>query len=188
MYKTPHAVLFHAALSYAATAAAQGDDRLCKAIGFRRDQLARLREMSARAIMKMAAKGIGCVQVEVDPDAFDDLARDVDQEIKQERLIEAFIQHDASREMMADLFGMTARDFAQARRSMDGNQPTGRTRSLTVEEQEAIYTAWEARNWQKEPADYLAIARELDIPLREIWEDEQEQSPLGAIPSHHRFG
>ncbi len=180
MQDTPQAILFHAALSYLATATDQGDPRLSHAIGLRADQVTRLQCMSTRAVMKMATKSAGCIQVEVDPEVFDELARDVDQEIEEEQLIETFILHDASREMMTDLFGMSHRDYAQVRRFLNLEQTTGRTRQLTPDESEAVYMAWQERGDVREPADYLAVAQDLGLSLRVIWDDEFARNDLAT--------
>lgn len=172
MQETPDAVLFHAALSYAATVSDQGDPRLGSAIGLRNDQLAVLRDLSARALMKMAARSAGCVQIEIDSDVFDELLREVAAELSHDQLIEDFILHDAPRDMMADLFDMSRREYTRLRRLLDMDQTVGRARKLTEEEQVAIHTVWLARGGHPEPADYLAIARKLDIPLRTLWDDE----------------
>ena len=179
MHQAPDIVLFHAALSFAAAVSDRGDPRLGPAIGLRADQLDRLRDLSAGALMSMASKSAGCVQVEIDADVFDELLDEVTDEIDQSRFIDEFIRHDASSGMMADLFSMSRREYGRARRSMGMEQTTGRTRKLTEEEEAAVYAAWLKIDRQPEPADYLTIARKLDIPLRVLWDDELARA--GAV-------
>ncbi len=187
MKETPHTLLFHAAFSYLATVTEQRDPRLSRSMGLRDDQIARLRSMSARSLMLMAMRSKGCLHIQIDPEAFDDLVADVDEELAAVHLRDAFVQQDASREMMSYLFGMTARDYATARSLQGMPPPLGRIRDMTEDEEQTIYEAIDARDEPYKPAELLALAQKVDVPLRVIWEELQTHYPhLVGQPSLQR--
>ena len=179
------AILFQAVLSFLATATERGDQRLSRSMGLRDDQAERLRAMTARKVMKMAALSGACIQVTIDAEAFEALEHAVDCDLEHEDLVEAFIRGGASRQMMAALFDMNPRSYARMRTKLGVTESRqgGRSRAVNEEQAEAIYSALEERGGQVEPVDLLDLAATLGLPLRVVWEEMAANPASSEIAS-----
>ena len=125
----------------------------------------------------------GCVRLEFDAEALDALLGDVEQSVARERLMETFIRHDASREMMGRLFSMTPRAYARARQALGVVLTTGRIRELSPDEAQLVFDAWQDEGGKHDPKTYLAVSERLEIPLRVIWEELTKNYPVHAAAS-----
>ncbi len=181
MSDASHAVLCHAALSYVATEAGHNNPRLGKAIGLRHDQLDRIQNLSVVALMKMAEMSAGCVHVHFDAHAIDALLADVDAEVEQQQLVETFVREGASREMMAQIFGLNRRDFAKIRQCMKIETAKGRIRELDLDESEQVFETWQDLGGRHDPETYLGVARSAGLPLRMIWEELTKKYPADNV-------
>lgn len=190
MIDTGHAdaVLVHGVLSYLACNLDVMDPRKARSIGIRPEQAQRITELTASEFMRLASSGIHCLKFEVDSDALDELMQQVDADSERASLRLECVRLGASREMMAEFFGIKRREFARMRQSVGLDPNYGRPRDCSLDDAERIFAAWEKRGCSRDPGALLDMARELDTSLRTIWDEitqyEVEARPHPEAPRH----
>lgn len=172
----PHhdAVLVHTILSFVVSNLASSDQRAARAFGVRPEQAIRMMDLTAAEMMRIASKGAHCLRVEIDPEAFEGVLTAVDQESNDTLLKHECIQHEASREMMTELFGVTNRDYAHLRQMLGMGRGNGRPKECRPEDAQLIYDCWQQQGCGRDAASLLSVAKELDMPLRVIWDELAE--------------
>ena len=175
MMMSPHghkdAVFVHGIFSYFASCLRDGDARALRAIGIRPDQTQRILDLTTADLMRLAGMGAHCLNIQVDADALDDLFAMLDQDVDRQGLIHDCIRHDAPRAMMTELFGISNRHYTRLRTLFQVPPAVGRPRQPTAEESHEIYDQWQASGGRMDPRTLLAIARELNLSLRLVWEE-----------------
>lgn len=183
MFENSHsdAVLVHGVLSYLACNLTSMDPRKARSIGIRPEQAQRITELTTSEFMRLASLGVHCLRFEVDPDALDELIARLDVESDRAALSLDCVRYGASRDMMAELFGIKRREFARMRQSVGLDPNPGRPQECSLEDAERVLSAWETRGCSREPSTLLDMARELDMSLRMIWDEIAQYEP-DALP------
>lgn len=169
----------HAVLSSLACALPTMDPRQVRSMGISPQQAQRIVKLTTADMMRLATAGAPCITFQVDPEQLDRAIATIDHEADQQALIIEFIEQGASREMMAELFDVSHRNFARIRQYLGLPLGTGRPKECSPEDAERIFDAWQDRGSDRSPATILAMARDLDLTLRTIW-DELDKYPADS--------
>ena len=179
-------VLVHAVLSYLSHDLTSSDPRAARAFGLNPEMAKRVMELSTSEVMLLARRAAHCISIKINTEAFGGLLQAVDEENEKEASMHQCIQLDASRDMMVALFGITNRRYALLRQ-MNGLPPgNGRSRECSEDDAEQIFEALEKRGWKRDPGSLIAIAKELGISLRHVWEELQKYAEVAAHPARQR--
>ncbi len=85
---------------------------------------------------------------------------------------EYLIRHDAPLPLASTLFGLTGGQFSNMRRMYDVKGGVGRTRDLTTDEEDcvwSIYLKLEKSVDDLSPSDWITLHKRTSLPLRNIW-------------------
>ena len=137
-------------------------------------------DLTTSDMMQIASKGAHCIRIEIDADAFDGVLATIDQESNDTLLKHECIEHEASREMMTALFGVTNREYAGLRQMLGMGRGNGRPKTCRPEDAERIYDCWQKQGGGRDARSLLAMAKALELPLRVIWDElAHYDSPCG---------
>lgn len=149
------------------------DQRKARAFGVSPEQAMRMLDYTAADMMQVASRAAHCLRVQFDSDAFDGVLAEVDQKSDETSLKYACIRHEASREMMSKLFNVTHREYSFLREMLSMGPGNGRTKECHPDDAQRIHDSWQQQGGGRRAEDFLAVARELDMPLRVIWSELQ---------------
>ena len=185
MLETDHqsTLLTHAMLSSLAGMLPTMDPRRVRSMGISPGQAQRIATLTTADLMRLAARGAPYLRFRVDSDLLDRAIAEIDEEADERALILDFVRHGASRDMMAELFDVSHRQYARLRQSLGLPSNVGRPKECSPDDAERILTSWENRSMARDPNTLLSIARDLDLDLRTVWDEIAHYPDDHARPS-----
>lgn len=153
--------------------AATGQYKRLLRYGVRKDQIPRLKSITADDREAVANSGNGIVpEPKVDPEAIDQLLRNVARRHDGHLLELRLIRAGAGQRMMEDWFGMESHEFADTRALLGiKGVGTGRYPKPDPETEHRIWRAWhDAADEADEAARLLRVHDETGVPVRIIWD------------------
>ena len=169
-------LLTHAMLTSLAGALPTMDPRRVRSIGMSVDQARRMAQLTTADMIRLADRGVGWIQFQIDPELLSEALEELDREADHQSLVHEFIERDASREMMAELFSVPHRQYARLRQSLGLPSGAGRPKECSLDDAQHIFDAWTEHGSARNPETLLAIARQLGISLRVIWDEIAQYS------------
>ena len=168
--KTPHAELVLHTLLYVSRTLAGGDVHSVLDLGFRPDQVARLRRLTLANLHRLARAPGHFLEVSVDPASLDRLLAHLERAQESDDLQDELIRARAPLAMMHALFQMTAVEFAGRRRLL-GMESTGvgRPPGPTADQVTSCWNSWIAHGDLDRARRCLAAARSAELPLSSVW-------------------
>lgn len=144
---------------------------MARAVGLDPQLAKRVMDLTTSEMMVLARRAAHCVSIKIDSKAFGGLMSALDQENNDQALMHECIRLEASRDMMVELFGITNRRYSLLRQ-MNGLPPgNGRSKECSEDEAHRIFEACDEQGWKCDPKSMIAIAKQLDISLRHIWDE-----------------
>lgn len=168
--KTSHADLVLNTLLYVSKRLAGGDVHSILDLGFRPDQVSRLRGLTLANLHRLARAPAHFMAVSVDPVCLDRLLSHLERTQEVEHLQDELILQRAPLPMMNALYAMTAEEFSMRRKMLGmANIGLGRPPGPTPEQETTCWNAWTAHDDLDKAHRYLAVAQSTELPLCTIW-------------------
>lgn len=114
----------------------------CQALGFSRELIERLQELSPTELHKLFSSPYLWVRFSVDATALDRILDKIRRDEERERLINRTLRLGATGPMMAKFFGIPHNDCAERRRAMGLQVKAGRIPVLTEAQKHEIWGRW----------------------------------------------
>lgn len=166
--------LMQSIFTYVASCLKDQDREASRRLRLRPDQMERISQMTTADFLRLSELAKGCVEVDVDPKALDDVFRRIDERRHREALINRCMRADAPREMMSAFFGLSRHRYARLRALHGVPASVGRCPRPTPEIEGRIYDHWKACRQCWCAQTLLEIAEQLDVSLRAVW-DQMKQ-------------
>jgi hypothetical protein len=161
--------LMQSIFTYVASCLKDQDKDAARRLRLRPDQIERISQMTTADFLRLSELAKGCVEVDVDSKALDDVFRRMDERRHRESLIDRCMRADAPREMMTAFFGLSRHRYARLRALHDVPASVGRCPRPTPEIERRIYEHWQACRQCWSAQTLLEIADQLDVSLRTVW-------------------
>jgi hypothetical protein len=171
---TKEAKLVQAVIEYAVDCLRQGDLRSLEKLGFKRTDLNDLRRLNLGDLRYIRAIHYHMVDMVLDRVKLHMIMQYLERERDEQETIEYLFRHDAPLSILHQLHGLNSKDCVFYRALYDTPAHNGRSREATEEE---VWKVWgvvnrlgksqEVDRWVA--ADWIAIHKEADVPLRIIW-------------------
>ena len=185
MYITKEAELNEAVLRFATRCLAEGDLPMLAELGFKRDDIERLQELCLGDLRHLAGIKGHMLKPLIDRDCFHKVLAHINHNRETEAVSHYLLQHDAPLDMMHTLFGMSGGEYAGRRRMLGIIGGIGRTREPSEAQELAVWKAYKARTKDTTETlnlhDWVAIFKESNVPLRNIWQLINRWSQLDGI-------
>jgi len=165
-----HARLVQSVLLYVATCLKNRDHRDFRELRLRPDQAARISNLSAADLVRLAELGSACVSLEIDPEGFDAALECLDRQRDRDALIERCIRRDAPRALMEAFFGLSRHRYSKLRAMLGMPAAAGRRPQPSAAIAQTIYERWTLAGQRWSARRLLEMAEDLDISLRTIWD------------------
>jgi len=164
------AQLAYTVMLYAIQALSEGDYKSIDDMGFTIDEVQQLSELPVKALRHLARISGHFLRVKTDHHCFEKMMTYLKHELEQDELQNELIRHEAPIAMMASLYGMSTAEYIQ-RQKLLGIPPHGAGRPLLLsdEDQATVWHCWRDAGEGKTAKHYLAVARETNHPLRNLW-------------------
>jgi hypothetical protein len=172
-----HSRLAQSVFLYIANCLKDGDLRAMARLRLRDDQTLRIGAMPAAEFLRLSELARECVTFDIDPDALDQVFRQIDQRQKRDDLIARCVRQDAPRNMMREFFGLSQHRYTRWRSRLGMPPAAGRHAQPTGATERRIYQAWGSHGRHWSPTGLLEIAEELDISLRVVWDLVKREKP-----------
>lgn len=168
--KTPHAELVLNTLLYVSKTLAGGDVHSILDLGFRPDQVTRLRCLTLANLHRLARAPAHFMAVSVDPVCLDRLLTHLERAQEVENLQDELILQRAPLPMMHALYAMTAEEYSTRRKMLGmASVGLGRPPGPTPEQETTCWNVWSAHDDLDKPHRYLAVAQSTELPLCTLW-------------------
>lgn len=166
--------LMQSIFTYVASCLNDQDREASRRLRLRPDQMERISQMTTADFLRLSELAKGCVEVDVDPKALDDVFRRIDERRHREALINQCMRADAPREMMSAFFGLSRHRYAHLRALHDVPASVGRCPRPSPETERRIYERWQTRRQCWSAQTLLEIAEQLDVSLRTVWDQVKQ--------------
>ena len=176
---TPQQNLNARAFEYVCALAVTNRFQALERLGIKRDQIQRLRALTAEELHLIGTLPNSAVELRIDPVALDHVFTNVERRRNERRLEVELIRAGASRNMMEILFGMRGQEFVDTREFLgvkgEGN---GRHRKPDLATEDALWRAWRSLSGTDHPDDLepaelaermLTIHETTGTSVRTIW-------------------
>ncbi len=186
MTHNKEAELTTAIILYAVRCLAEGDQVALRTMKFGPNELEALRELTLADLYRIETLQTHCLSIELNRHVFWPTIEQLKQQRQSEEIQQALITADAPMEMMRALYGMSAREYTQWRRTLTIAPSVGRPAELEESDNHKLWYAWEAMTeGDDEPSvsgeDYLQLYRDIDLPMRAIWILTQRWCEFGGL-------
>ncbi len=174
MATTKEAGLTIDVLMYANRCLAEADQSALREMGFGPMEIDELQRLTIADLNRLGSIRANCLRVDLNREVFWHAVERVRQDRASEELQKALIQDDAPQEMMALLFGVSAKEYTRRRRQMSMESAVGRPAEPDENKTHALWEAWKAVVGEEElelltAEDYLALKSATGVGLRAIW-------------------
>ena len=187
MTQSKEAELTTAVVLYAVRCLAEGDQMALRTMKFGPKELAALRELSLADLYRIETLQTHCLSIELNRHVFWPTIEQLKQQRQSEELQQALIAADAPQDMMRALFGMSAREYTQWRRTLTVAPSVGRPAELNESDNHQLWYAWESMTNDDDDesclsgSDYLSLHQDTGLPMRAIWILTQRWSEFGGL-------
>ena len=178
MVKTKEAELTSAVLLYVLRCIAESDHIALQQLKVGEREIEQLRTLGILDLYRIDSFRSHCLSISFNKEVFWTLINYMKEQRDDEIKLEQLIDHDAPYSMLECYFGISNREYTQRRRAKKGLTNVGRPNEPSDAEADALLESWFKRlkNTEKDaegrlmdPIQYLALANELNIPLRSVW-------------------
>ena len=185
MTQSKEAELTTAVVLYAVRCLAEGDQMALRTMKFGPKELEALRELSLADLYRIERLQTHCLSIELNRQIFWPTIEQLKQQRQSEETQQALIVADAPQDMMRTLFGMSAREYTQWRRTLTLAPSVGRPAELEESDNHRLWYVWESMAGDDDAClsgeDYLSLYRETDLPMRGIWILTQRWGQFGGV-------
>ena len=186
MSQSKEAELTTAVVMYAVRCLVEGDQMALRTMKFGPKELEVLRELSLADLYRIETLQAHCLTIELNRHVFWPTIERLKQQRASEEIQQTLIVADAPQEMMRAVFGMSAREYTQWRRTLTVAPSVGRPAELSETENHKLWFAWEKLTGGDEEVhftgeDYLRLHQETNLPMRAIWILTQRWSQFGEL-------
>ena len=165
-----HSRLTQSVFMYIATCLKEGISGAVRQSRLRADQTQRIANLSTAEFLQLSELANGCVTIDIDPDALDQVFRQIENHSHRDQVIEQCINQDAPREMMRVFFGLSRQRYTRLRAAAGLTAAPGRHPHPSTETEQAIHAQWRSSGKHWSAGNLLSIAKALDISLRMVWD------------------
>lgn len=178
MVRTKEAELTSAVLLYVLRCIAESDHVALQQLQIGEREIEQLRKLGILDLYRIDSFRAHCLSIRFNREVFWTLISYMEEQRENESKLQLLIEHDAPFNMLECFFGISNREYTQRRRAKPGLTNVGRPQEPTESQTDALLQYWFKRLKKKDkdaegrlvdPAQYLTLATELDIPLRSIW-------------------
>lgn len=178
MVKTKEAELTSAVFLYVLRCIAESDHIALQQLKIGEREIEQLRTLGILDLYRMDSFRSHCLSISFNRDVFWTLIHYMKEQRDSEAKLEQLINHDAPYGMLERYFGISNREYTQRRRAKKGLTNVGRPNEPSDLETDSLLEIWfkrfkstdkDAEGRLLDPIQYLALASELDIPLRSVW-------------------
>ena len=186
MGSTKESDLITAVLMYAVRCLVEGDQAALRSMNFGPREIEVLREMNLADLYRVESLRAHCLEIGLNRDVYWPMIEHLRRQRESEELQQVLIAADAPLEMMQTLFGVGSREYTRLRRMLTVDPSVGRPPEPDEASTHKLWNAWVQRadrdeNGTLSPAEYLAIHRETQIPMRAIWNLTQRWATYGDL-------
>lgn len=178
MVRTKEAELTSAVFLYVLRCIAESDHIALQQLKVGEREIEKLRTLGILDLYRIDSFRSHCLKISFNREVFWTLINYMEEQRENEIQLEQLINHDAPYNMLECFFGISNREYTQRRRAKTGLTNVGRPHEPSDSETDALLEIWFKRIKKKDkdaegrlvdPTQYLALAQELEIPLRSIW-------------------
>ena len=185
MSRTKEADLISALYLFASRCWAEGDLSALRNMGFGREEIEDLLSLNLSDLQRLCNMNGHPLRVELDADTFRLIVEHLRRERRREEILCALILADAPLPMMQTLYGMTAKEYTGWRQVLSMPAGAGRPPDADEAASHRVWHAWTGMLGERdpqdlEPAEFLALYRDTEVPLRSLWNLVQHWSTRGA--------
>ncbi len=190
MSRTKEADLISALYLYASRCWAEGDLPALREMGFGREEIEDLLSLSLADIQRLCNVNGHPLKVELDRETFRLIVRHLHRERRNEESLRALIVADAPLPMMQTLYGMNGKEYTGWRQMLGMPPAAGRPPDADEEASHRVWHAWHALLGDRDPdelqpAEFLALHDDTQVPLRSLWNLVQRWSVRGGPSLEH---
>ena len=156
---------------YAIQALSEGDFAAVEDLDFTADEIQQLSQLPVKALKHLSRVSGHFLIVKTDHQCFAKMMDHLSYEIENEALQDELIRHEAPIAMMNSLFGMSSAEYVQRQRLLGiPRSGAGRPAMLEEEDEIRVWQSWTGTDESSpQPARYLQVAKETELPLRTLW-------------------
>lgn len=185
MSRTKEADLISALYLYASRCWAEGDLAALREMGFGREEIEDLLSLSLTDIQRLCNVNGHPLRVELDGGTFRLIVDHLRRERRSEETLRALIVADAPLPMMQTLYGMSSKEYTGWRQMLSMPPAAGRPPDADEEASHRVWHAWIAMLGDRDPeelqpAEFLALHAQTEVPLRSLWNLVRRWSSRGA--------
>jgi hypothetical protein len=186
MESTKESDLVTAVLLYAMRCLAEGDHVALHNMKFGPREIEALRAMNLSDLYRIESLRAHCLDIALNRQVYWPMIEHLRVQRESEETLQSLIAADAPHDMLLSLFGLNARDYGRLRRTLSVNPSVGRPPEADEASSHRLWQAWSGRvdgetTGLLAPADYLALHRETEVPMRAIWSLTQRWAQYGNL-------
>lgn len=178
MGKTKEAELTSAVLLYVLRCIAESDHIALQQLKIGEREIEQLRKLGILDLYQIDSFRSHCLSISFNREVFWTMIKYMEEQRASDSQLQQLIDNDAPYSMLECFFGISNLEYTQRRRTKTGLTNVGRPHEPSDEDTDALLEIWFKRFQKKDkdangrlldPALYLALVKELNIPLRSIW-------------------
>ena len=177
-----------AIMQYAIRCLTEGDQPALRSMNFGPREVEALREMSLGDMCHIDSLRAHCLKVALEREVYWPMVEKLRKRRESAELQKALIRADAAQDMMEDLFGVGAREYARLRRMLVVDTISGRPPEPSEAATQTLWDTWKQRiegraGVSLRGEDYIAMHEETGIALRVIWSQTRRWTEYGKSPA-----